>query len=67
MDLPLLFFVASLVLLAIGEVIAFFDTAPGNTLSERIRAWASVAVGRKGLLAAGMILLFTHIVYAWPW
>ena len=67
MDLPLLFFAASLALLAIGALIAFFDTAPGNTLSERIRAWASVAVGRKALLAVGLALLFTHLAFGWPW
>ena len=65
-DSPLLLFVAALVLLAIGEVLAFFDTLPNNTLSERIRDWSAVSTGRKALLAAGLVLLFTHIVFAWP-
>lgn len=66
-DSPLLLFVAALVTLAIGEILAYFDTTPNNTLSERLRDWSAVSPWRKLALAAGLVLLFTHIVYGWPW
>ena len=65
-DSPMALFVLALVFLAIGELIAFFDTFPNNTLSERLRTWSSVSPWRKALLAVGLALLFLHIVYAWP-
>lgn len=66
-DQPLTLFALSLAVLAIGEALAFFDTLPNNTLSERIRDWAAVSVARKLLLASGLALLFTHLAFAWPW
>ena len=66
-DSPLVLFVLALATLAIGEILAFTDTVPSNTLSERIRAWASVTVARKALLAAGLAALFLHLAFGWPW
>ena len=66
-DSPMALFVLALFVLTVGELLAYFDARPGNTLSERIRAWASVTVARKLLLALGLFLLFTHLAFGWPW
>ena len=66
-DGTLVFFIASGIFLAIGELLAYFDTLPDNTLSERIRAWARVTHARKALLAGGLLLLFSHLAFGWPW
>lgn len=50
-----------------GEALALLDPRFGATASERVRAWARKAPGRKAALGAGLLLLFTHIVYEWPW
>lgn len=58
---------AGLVLLLFGELVALANLRRGDTLSEIIRAWVAVSRVRVVVLAAALILLFTHIVYEWPW
>ena len=58
---------AGLVILLVGELVALANPRRGDTLSEIIRAWVAVSRVRVAILAVGLLLLFTHIVYTWPW
>lgn len=58
---------AGIIIFAIGELVAFFDGHPGNTASERIRAWVTLRPWRVAFLMATLALLATHLVFAWPW
>ena len=62
----LLLWVSAIVFL-LGEALALLDPRLGRTASERGRSWARSAPWRPVALGAGLLLLFTHIVYAWPW
>lgn len=60
----------AVILLALGEALAFTDRTPENTLSERIRTWVTGgrwAALRRVVLAVLLGLLYTHLVYEWPW
>lgn len=64
---PELLFILAIVALTAGELIAYFDAAPGNTLSERVRLWASGSAWRKLALIVGLFFLYMHLAYGWPW
>lgn len=67
MDLVNVLLAIGLIVFSVGEVLALLDPRLGATASERVRAWVRKAPGRKAALGAGLLLLFTHIVYEWPW
>lgn len=67
MDLVGLLLWVSVIVFLLGEALALLDPRFGKTASERVRSWARSAPWRPVALGAGLLLLFTHIIYAWPW
>lgn len=49
-----------------GEALALVNGTPGDTASERLRAWVRRAPWRRAALAGALVLFYLHVVYAWP-
>lgn len=50
-----------------AELLALGAPPLGLTLSARLRRFVGASRWRRIGLAAVLVILYTHIVYAWPW
>lgn len=56
-----------LAVLVAAELLALAAPPLGLTLSARVRRLVGASRGRRIGLAAVLAILYTHIVYEWPW